>query len=68
MGDDKEETSIVSVRSLVDPQMAGRMFVQRGPNLSLYIKIFNFNTYYIEYIDIKYIIYYYIIILSSKMK
>jgi len=30
MGDDKEETSIVSVRSLVDPQMAGRMFVQRG--------------------------------------
>jgi len=30
MCDDREKASNVSVRSLVDPQMAGRMFVQRG--------------------------------------
>ncbi|KAG4089366.1 hypothetical protein H8356DRAFT_1719349 [Neocallimastix lanati (nom. inval.)] len=30
MQDDKEKSSVVSVRSLVDPQMTGRMFVQRG--------------------------------------
>jgi len=30
MCDDKEKSSDVSVRSLIDPQMAGRMFVQRG--------------------------------------
>jgi len=30
MCDDKEKSMEVSVRSLIDPQMAGRMFVQRG--------------------------------------
>jgi len=40
MCDDKEKSLEVSVRSLIDPQMAGRMFVQRGNYLN---KIFIYN-------------------------